>query len=188
MKKIIIKCKGAAELPLESLFDFQGKLKSISKKNLDRLKSRIVDNGFIAPFFIWDNEGDCKLMDGHQRVRALTALQKDGYELPNLFPVVYVYAADEVEARKNLLSISSQYGEFDLTEMEDWLNDFDEELKDSFRFVDEEINIDQVNKEVKFTADESMKKIKITIGIDDYDSLLAELSDVISKYENVTIK
>lgn len=188
MKKIEIKCKGAAELPLESLFDFQGKLKSISVKNLNRLKQRIIDNGFIAPFFIWDDGGDCKLLDGHQRVRALEALKKDGYELPALFPVVYLYADDESAARKILLSVSSQYGEFQIEELDDWMNDFDEELRESFRFVDEEIKIDHKNKEVKFTADESVKKIKITIGIDDYDSLLAELSEIISKYENVIIK
>ena len=188
MKKIEIKCKGAGELPLESLFDFQGKLKTISAKNLNRLKGRIIDQGFIAPFFIWDNDGDCKIMDGHQRLRALDALKKDGYELPSLFPVVYIYADNEEEARKNLLSISSQYGEFEFEEIVEWINDFDEELKESFRFVDEEIKFETDKKEVSFKADESTKKIKITINNDDYETLFSEICKVLTKYEAATIK
>lgn len=139
-KTIQVKCKGADVLPIDVIFDFQGGLKKLSKANLTRLKKRIVEDGFIAPFFVWNDAGDNKLLDGHQRLAAVLSLREEGYDLP-LFPVVYIEAADEQEARRRLLSITSQYGEFVIEELDEWFKGFDEELKNSFRFVDKEIKV-----------------------------------------------
>lgn len=136
--KIEIKCKASTEIPLEKLVEFQGKLKKLAPKNLDKLKKRILADGFIAPIFVWENEGKFKLMDGHQRLAALNSLKKDGHEIPPL-PVAMIEAEDEQQARARLLSITSSYGEFNSSELDAWISQLDKELTETLRFSNSEM-------------------------------------------------
>lgn len=140
MKTIQIKCQGATTLPIDVILEFQGKLKKLSKKNLESLKTRIVEDGFIAPFFVWDRGGDYMALDGHGRLAALLSLRQEGYDIP-LMPVAFIEAADEKEARARLLSITSQYGEFDSLELADWIGELDEGIAETLRIVDSEISL-----------------------------------------------
>ena len=79
-KSILVTCQGAATLPIEHLVEFQGNLKKLSKKNLEKLKARILEDGFNVPFFVWNHDNTFSLLDGHQRMRALTSLKADGYD------------------------------------------------------------------------------------------------------------
>jgi len=138
---IRIECKGADSLPLDSILDFQGKLKKRSQANLIKLIERIFSLGFKAPFFIWDHSGDYYCFDGHGRIEALCAIREAGIEIPGLFPICWINAKDEKEARETLLSITSQYGEFDISDLDKWLENIDDEIKESLRLVDSEIKI-----------------------------------------------
>jgi DNA modification methylase len=158
MKKTIqIKCKGADLIPFESIEIFQGDLKKLSKPNLEKLKALILKLGFCAPFFIWQNEGHNWCLDGTQRDRALKALQADGYEIP-LLPVAYIDAENEQDAREKLLSISSQFGQWDLSELDEWIQNIDEEIKESFRFLDKEIKMSTKNETI---ADDDYEELEI---------------------------
>ena len=139
-KTIKIKCKGADLLPYDSLIQFQGDLKTLSNANLEKLKTRIVKRGFRMPFYIWVNNEQNKILDGSQRDKALKSLKNEGYEIP-LLPVVYIEAESEIDARETILGISSQYGEWNKTELDAWLENIDSEIKDTLRFVDKEIDI-----------------------------------------------
>ena len=70
----------------------------------------------------------------------MISLEADGYEIQPL-PVDYIYADTEEEAREILLSVSSQYGEWVEEELSQWLEDLDEDLKETLRFVDREITL-----------------------------------------------
>jgi hypothetical protein len=140
MKKIEISCKAADLLPIDSLEDFQGKLKKISKKNLDKLKKRIIKDGINVPLFVWRINDWCRILDGHQRLKALLSLREDGYELP-LIPVAYIEAENEKDARQKLLGITSQFGEFEIEELSEWINEIDKEISDTLRFANSEIKI-----------------------------------------------
>ena len=141
MKEIEIKCQGAGTLPLENLTQFQGNLKTITPANLKKLRSRILDTGFVAPIFIWKNEKINYILDGTQRLLALKSLQQKGYHIPDL-PVAYIEADNEEDARKKLLSITSTYGDFNLEELQGWLVKVDEDIADSLRFFDKELNFE----------------------------------------------
>ncbi|NCB44234.1 MAG: hypothetical protein EOM59_16695 [Clostridia bacterium] len=143
VKSIRVTCQGAATLPLDRIEEFQGNLKKLSKKNLEKLKKRIVEDGFNVPFFVWDHNGQYKALDGHQRIKALCSLREEGWDIP-LLPVAFIEASDEQDARKKLLAISSQYGEFDASELSDWLDDIGGEVAETLRLVDGEMksNID----------------------------------------------
>lgn len=143
-KKILVSCQGAKTIDLDSLNQFQGKLKKISKKNLDRLKKRIISDGIAAPLFIWERESESVILDGHQRLKALKSLEQEGYEIPDV-PVALIHASDESEARQRVLAISSQFGEWDLDELDDWLAMAGDNFSDTLRIVDGEIEIVDVS-------------------------------------------
>ncbi len=161
MKKVIkIKCKGADLLPYDSLIQFHGDLKTLSKTNLKKLKTAIVKTGFRFPFYIWVNDEQNKIINGHQRDKALKSLKEDGYEIP-LLPVVYIYADNEQDARTAILENSSQYGEWNKLELDLWLENIDAEIKETLRFVDKEIesiDFNPVSKEEQGKLDELDKK------------------------------
>ena len=141
MKKIDIKIDTGTSYRLNELIDFQGDLKELTAENLDRLKSRIVSLGFTVPFFVWENEGVAHILDGHQRKIALTSLIADGWNVPAL-PAVVIPADSVEDAKEILLTITSQYGEFNVDTLKKWCEDLDGAVSETMRFVSNEITFD----------------------------------------------
>lgn len=140
-KEIKVTCKGADVLPIDALENFQGNLKKITKENLNKLKKRIIRDGINVPLFVWRVNDWCRILDGHQRLKALQALREEGYIIP-LIPVAYIEAENEKDARQKLLGITSQFGEFEIEELNEWMKDFDDSIKDTLRFIDTELKLD----------------------------------------------
>jgi len=163
-KTIAIRCSGADTIAIDDLRAFQGSIKKLSNKNLSSLKLRIVSDGFIAPIFIWNNEDNKMILDGHQRLSALTSLQRDGWDIPPI-PVVYVDANDEEEARRMLLSIASQYGEWQKEELDIWLNDIDASIVETLRLVDESILENKDDKDQKTKTINYDSKIELIVTL-----------------------
>lgn len=134
--EIKIMCTGTTTLPIDVIFDFQKNLKHRSKYNLLKLITSIFKLGFSAPFFIWDHLGDYYCLDGHGRIEALSAIREIGIPIPGLFPVVFIEAETEEEARAKLLTITSQYGEFDLSELDEWISGIDDSIKEIINLSD----------------------------------------------------
>ena len=109
-KEIKIKCKAADGLAIDELYEFQGELKTISDDELERLKKSILKYGFSFPVFVWKN----KILDGHQRLKAVKKLIEQGYKIKgNELPVVRIEAKNEKEAAEKLLLINSRYAKID---------------------------------------------------------------------------
>jgi len=108
-KTIKINCdKNLKRKNIDEMQDFQGELKVLTDEAKDKLKNSIIAKGFRIPIFMWKN----KILDGHQRIEAITSLvEEDDYNLPkNQLPYVEIPAKNEKEAKEMLLLISSQYG------------------------------------------------------------------------------
>ena len=129
-KAVRITCHGSGEIALEEVRGFQGNLKKIDRKNLEKLKNRILKLGFNVPFAIWKHGKEMTLLDGHQRTRALLELQAQDYAVPPL-PYFLVEADNEQDARDKLLGISSQYGEFTMEGLREFTlgMDVDQDLR-----------------------------------------------------------
>lgn len=110
---IEITCRGADVLPLEAIEEFQGSLKKRTKRDIERITKSILTYGFSFPFFVWQFNGRNFCLDGHGRIQALREMSSKGIPLPS-FPVAYVDAADEQEAKQKLLRLNSQYGQMTL--------------------------------------------------------------------------
>lgn len=111
--QISITCRGADSLPIDAIEDFQGNLKKRSKKDIELIIKSIENYGFSFPFFVWNGSGHNYCLDGHGRIQALCEMRKRGISLP-LFPVAYIEAADEAEAKQKLLRLNSQYGQMSI--------------------------------------------------------------------------
>ena len=179
-KKIKIKCRAADLLPFKELQIFQGQLKQLSKQNLEKLKTMIIEKGFCAPLFVWKEDNNNWVLDGTQRDKALKSLQDDGYEIP-LLPVAYIDADNEQDAREKLLAISSQYGTWDIPELEEWTKNIDSEIKEKFRFIDKEVNLyEEKNINIKNETIIPYQQIHILLStdiknIDKFNKLIEEI-------------
>lgn len=158
--KIEIKCSGAISLPITSLVPFQNDLKSLSKENYEKLKRTILELGFSEPVTVWQHEDsnfilNNFILNGHQRVRALQMMIDEGYECPAEIPCSLVVAKNIKEAKKKLLSLTSQYGKIDDQGLYGFMTAADliaDDLKD-FNFP--EVDIEEFGKsffDVNFVA------------------------------------
>lgn len=80
----------------------QGNLKDLTKENFEKLEKVLVKRGFDIPVFMWNGF----ILDGHQRVRVAQEINLKPYEVP----YIEIEAENELEAKKRVLEISSQYG------------------------------------------------------------------------------
>ena len=133
-KQIKITCTGTDYKDIDELTAFQGNLKKLSKGNLEKLKKSILKYGFSAPIFIWKSSKKNNIIDGHGRLKALISFKNDGYIIPDI-PVDYIEAKTKKEAKEKLLHITSQYGDFDLKGIDEFILDLDMDF-DNLRIYD----------------------------------------------------
>lgn len=132
---IAISCRGAECLPHQKLIEYQGELKILDEFNYEKLRKNILTDGFSAPIFVWPNQDKFYILDGHQRIRVIRVLAAEGYIIPDL-PVVLIHAKDHDDAKKRLLSLTSQFGKVDGQGLYEYLikNNIDpRELEDTYR-------------------------------------------------------
>lgn len=112
MTKIIIhNLSHLATTSYKNLKDLQGNLKTISKDNLEKLKQSIIKYGIFVPKFVWvEDRKNYWIEDGHQTIKALAALEKEGYVISDI-PYVKVECENKRDAAEKLLQINSKYGE-----------------------------------------------------------------------------
>jgi DNA modification methylase len=152
---IVIKCKAHQTEPIDRLIEFQGNLKRLSEKNREKLIGSICTKGFIAPIFVWDDHGEWKLLDGHQRLKTLIWMRQHGWDIPML-PVDVIEADDEQDAKRKLLAITSQYGEFDIDGYMEFTDGI--EIDDTIRLTNDEFDC-QKREDIEVSeADNEMPK------------------------------
>lgn len=109
---VTVLCQTVDTLVLGQLKAFQGDLKKRTDKHIQSLMASIKNDGLIMPFAVWKTpDGDNMLLDGHGRLAALTEIALlDESVATQQFPVIYIHADSVEQAKKNLLQITSTYG------------------------------------------------------------------------------
>jgi len=70
------------------------------------LKKSLLANGFVSPFCVWqDPKGVIWSIDGVHRIKALTELQEQGQDIPELLTANFIEAKDRKEAGIILLEV-----------------------------------------------------------------------------------
>jgi len=155
-------------LPIDTLIEFQGNLKTLNDTNLEKLINSIKTVGFSAPFFAFKSGKKNYLLDGHQRIKALQKMRDQGDIIPDL-PVVFIKARDKSEAKKKLLFITSQYGKPDQGGFEDFIADLDTDFLVDIEIPDIKIDFDEPdeykNKNSELSFDDN-ELYKVTLKYD----------------------
>jgi hypothetical protein len=119
---IRIACEGAGLLTVDEMVEFQGDLKTLSKKNYNRLKKEILETGIGFPFRIWRHDSKAFIIGGHQTKRTLVQMREEGYDIPRV-PVSFVEARDYTEAKRRVLQDVAQYGQIDRQGLYEFIHD-----------------------------------------------------------------
>jgi len=146
-KEIKVTCEGADRLIYNELEPYQGKLKSLSDNNYQKLKNLILKLGFSEPISIWKNRGKYHIVNGHQRLRVVAKMVKDeGYQCPPL-PVNWIQAKSAKEAKKKVLALTSQFGKMENEGLYEFMSDADLGVSELDDFAFPEIKLDLFKKE-----------------------------------------
>lgn len=106
-----VMCQTPEVIRLGELTPFQGDLKRRTEKDVTALADSIREEGLLMPFAVWKHKGVNSLLDGHGRLSALTEIAlQDNSVATQEFPVLFIEADTEEQARKSLLQITSSYG------------------------------------------------------------------------------
>lgn len=162
---IQINCKANDFLRIEDLTEFQGELKHREEADVEKIIKSIKKHGFCFPFFVWKHDGINHVFDGHGRLLALKYLKSKGEELP-AFPVVYINAKNEAEAKELLLKLNSNYGKMTQESVLEFLDGLDIDFEDlclpdtsiSFELPEEEEKETEGDDEVPEVQEEAISK------------------------------
>jgi DNA modification methylase len=110
MKRIEVYNEGGLPTaPVESFHELQEDFKITDVDKLMKLELLIITRGFKYSFKVWkDPDGILWIIDAHQRKKALIALKKKGFEVPDI-PYEPIHARDKREAVEEIAAYNSQF-------------------------------------------------------------------------------
>ena len=100
---------GLPTAPLDSFLELQDDFKKSDPDKLLKLHMLIITRGFKYAFKAWkDPDGKLWIIDAHQRRKALLALRKSGFTIPEI-PYEPIFAADKKEAVEEIAAYNSEF-------------------------------------------------------------------------------
>lgn len=111
MEKVIdvFNLGGLPTAPLDTFLELQEDFKVSDPDKLSKLQMLIITRGFKYAFKAWkDPDGKLWIIDAHQRRKALLALRKSGFTIPEI-PYEPIYAADKKEAVEEIAAYNSEF-------------------------------------------------------------------------------
>lgn len=205
-KKIRIAVSAKMTMPLEKLEPFQGELKTLPKEEYEQLRGNILKYGFSFAIHVWQDDGHNYIIDGHQRVFALTHMKTvEKYVVPEL-PVALVEAKSFKEAKEKVLAGTSQYGKFVPKGLHDFMTENNipfETVVANFKFSG--LDFGKFNEQfINFAAANlpavngsggaqlpsssgSVKMVQLFFESEDYAEFTGKLQELAKKYETENI-
>lgn len=100
---------GLPTATIDSFLELQEDFKISDPDKLAKLQMLIITRGFKYAFKAWkDPDGKLWIIDAHQRRKALLALRKAGFEIPEI-PYEPIFAADKKEAVEEIAAYNSEF-------------------------------------------------------------------------------
>lgn len=100
---------GLPTAPLDSFLELQEDFKKSDPDKLSKLQMLIITRGFKYAFKAWkDPNGKLWIIDAHQRRKALLALRKSGFTIPEI-PYEPIFAANKKEAVEEIAAYNSEF-------------------------------------------------------------------------------
>ena len=172
--------KEFAKIPWKDIVDFQPDDLKEDVSN-DYLKESILENGFSMPFFVWDDDGIVRNVDGHLRKSVLIELEDEGHEVPEMLSVCFLDIHDELEAKKILLEVFNQKQRGVIKSVvETWVSDVEINLGSLNMGFTTKINFNE-SKEVEVDGFSPVKQLVFKYNQEDYDLVLGVLESLSSE-------
>ncbi len=134
-KEVINRIGDLVYKKLDEVKEFQGELKELTKQSYEFLKTSLLRHGNIGTLYIWKNN----ILDGHQRLKTLLQLQKEGITVPSEIPCVEIKADNKKQAKRFLLQYVSQQGKVTPEGLYEYIHD--SELQDELDLMSQELDI-----------------------------------------------
>lgn len=175
----------------------QGKLKTLTPTNYQKLKRVLEKRGFTVPLFVWLEQKNVDgqivkshyLMDGHGRQKVMLGENAVPYEVPYI-----LIEADNIrEAKAQLLEITSQYNTVTREGFEDFTADMEAmEFEDTSFDALELVGVASPEDGKQGKNDEDKHQIIISFIGDnvnmDLENCLVEIQEVCERYASAQIK
>lgn len=154
----------------ELAFIQQDNFKELSPEDMNKLKSSLVNNNFVQPFYVWeDADGVRYCLDGKHRTKAQEELISEGYDVPYSLPATFIDCKDKQEAARLVLVFSSFYAKITQQGLFDFKELYDLDM----------IELKQMINLPEFSMPRFEQKFDV-FGVNEpneYDDMLVELSD-----------
>lgn len=100
---------GLPTAPIDSFLELQEDFKISDPDKLAKLQMLIITRGFKYAFKAWkDSDGKLWIIDAHQRRKALLALRKAGFDIPEI-PYEPIFAENKKEAVEEIAAYNSEF-------------------------------------------------------------------------------
>ena len=147
--EIKVNCSGKENVFWEKVEDMQGPVKELPPERMQKLLNSLANYGFCEPLSVWKDpskEGRIVCLAGNQRLKALKKAKEMGWDIPDMLPASEIKANNELQAKKILLSLASQYGKFNqeasFTFIKDLKLDSYDDLLDTINFPEIDLSLD----------------------------------------------
>ena len=128
----------------------------------DKTKKSIIENGFARAIYVWQDQEDIYIVDGHLRSDVLRELKNDGYEIPEKLNCTFLDLPDKTTAIKYLLQVFNQKtNPINHFNMENWLGDLEINLATDLKIDIEELHVEIGGAEIDYSILDEEDDIKI---------------------------
>ena len=147
-KKLISRILKTELVEWRQLKWLQGELKEISDNNLARLKTSLIEEDFVAPFYVWEEKpGHTWILDGHHRKRAMEEIEEAGTSIPDKLDANLISCKNKKEAQKLVLIYSAIYANPTMDGLDLFLSDSGIDIRELRPLIDiPSIDLDQFEK------------------------------------------
>ena len=153
----------------------------------DKTKKSIIENGFARAIYVWQDQEDIYIVDGHLRSDVLRELKNDGYEIPEKLNCTFLDLPDKTTAIKYLLQVFNQKtNPINHFNMENWLGDLEINLATDLKIDIEELHVELPEAEemetempeLKDGDKEPFQQITFTLADDQANFIQEKLADI----------
>ena len=128
----------------------------------DKTKKSIIENGFARAIYVWQDQEDIYIVDGHLRSDVLRELKNDGYEIPEKLNCTFLDLPDKTTAIKYLLQVFNQKtNPINHFNMENWLGDLEINLATDLKIDIEELHVELPEIEEEAEEQEEVKEDEV---------------------------
>lgn len=138
----------------------------------EKTKKSIIENGFARAIYVWQEQDNIYIIDGHLRTDILIELKNEGFEIPDQLNCTFLDLPNKKTAIKYLLQVFNQKtNPINSNNLDNWLQEVD-------------LNIEELNIELEELHIELLDNINLSS--EDLDKFFEE-SNVLPEEEKQKI-